>query len=235
MSFELHTAADAATLAQDLARFVAQRLRNGLAERGQALLIVSGGSTPLPFFKALSQAELDWSKVSITLADDRWLQPDQADSNERLVRAHLLQGPAAQAHFVSLVTPDATPHEGRAAIEARLNALPWPADVVVNGMGGDGHTASLFPLTPELTAALDDAHSGLCLAVSAPTLPNVPVPRLSLTRRALLHTQVAVVHLTGASKLTLLRQAAEAGPVAAWPIRIVLHQTSVPVHVFHAD
>jgi 6-phosphogluconolactonase len=234
MSIHTHQAPDATTLGQALADFVAERLRASLAERGQALLILSGGNTPQPFFKALAQLDLDWAKVTITLADDRWLQPDQADSNERSVRAGLLQGPAAAANFVSLVTPDATPEQGWAVVEARLQAMPWPADVTIFGMGGDGHTASLFPFTPELTTALDDAHAGLCLAVAAPTLPNVPVPRLSLTRRALLDTGVAVLHFTGASKWALLEQAQAPGSVAEMPVRFVLHQGAVPVHVFYS-
>jgi 6-phosphogluconolactonase len=235
MTLQSHTAPDAAQLALALCEFVTARLRAALAERGHALLVVSGGNTPLPFFKALSQVDLDWSQVSITLADDRWLPPDHADSNERTVRASLLQGPAAQAKFVSLVTDAATPFEGQPAIEARLKTLPWPADVTLFGMGGDGHTASLFPFTLELTTALDDAHAPLCMAVSAPLLPNVPVPRLTLSRRALLDTRVAVVHITGASKWALLQQACEPGPVAEWPIRLVVRQQAVPVHAFHAD
>ncbi|WP_290870344.1 6-phosphogluconolactonase [Aquabacterium sp.] len=234
MSFHTHQAPDAQTLGDNLARFVAARLRNSLAERGEALLIVSGGSTPQPFFKALAQVDLDWSKVTITLADDRWLQPHEQDSNERTVRTTLLQGPAAAANFVSLVTPQATPEEGWAEVERRLQAMPWPADVTIFGMGGDAHTASLFPNCPELPLALDDAHVGLSLPIGAPTLPNVPVPRLTLTRRALLHTHCAVLHFTGAAKWDLLTQANAAGPVGDMPIRIVLHQDAVPVHVFHA-
>ncbi len=235
MTLQDHTAPDAQALAQALCGFVAERLRAALAERGQALLVVSGGSTPLFFFKALSGVELDWSKVSITLADERWLPPDHADSNERTVRAHLLQGPVAQARFVSLFSEAATPFEGQPTIEARLRTLPWPSDVTVLGMGPDGHTASLFPYSSDLVRAMDDADASLCLAVSAPLLPNVPVTRLTLSRRALLDTQVVVVHITGASKWALLQEACEPGPVAEWPVRMVLRQHDVPVHVFHAD
>ena len=94
----VHQAPDAAALAHDLARLVVQHLSDGLAQRGQALLVLSGGSTPVPFFEALSQADIDWSRVHITLADERCVDPGHVDSNERLVRAHLLQGPAAAAH-----------------------------------------------------------------------------------------------------------------------------------------
>lgn len=229
-----HHAADPALLARDLADHVADLLRQGLTERGRALLIVSGGSTPVPFFQALARCALDWSAVTITLADERWLPPDHPDSNEALVRHHLLRAQAAAAHFVPLYNGTANPTEGVPTLEATLAALPWPADAVVLGMGADGHTASLFPDAPELPYALLDAAPARCLAVDAPLLPNVPVPRVSLTRRALLDTRQLIVHLTGEDKLELLHQAMLPGDVAEYPIRAVLQQHAVPCHIFHA-
>jgi 6-phosphogluconolactonase len=172
--------------------------------------------------------------VTITLADERWLPPDHPDSNEALVRTHLLKANAAAAHFVPLYNGAATPAEGVPELEATLAALPWPADAVVLGMGGDGHTASLFPDAPELPYALMDAAPARCLAVASPTPPNVPVPRVSLTRRALLDTRQLIVHLTGEDKLELLHQAMLPGDVAEYPIRAVLQQHAVPCHIFHA-
>lgn len=237
-----HHAPSVQTLAQDVAEFVAHRLREGLRERGQALLVVSGGSTPVPFFEALARCELDWSRVVITLADERWLPPDHADSNARLVAAHLLQGEAARARFVPLYNGAATPQDGQADIEQQLAALPWPAEVVVLGMGGDGHTASLFPHAPELPQALAGLEAQTfsqatprCLPVAAPALPNVPVPRLTLTARALLDARCVLLHVTGAAKWTLLQQTIQNGPVAQWPVRLALHQARVPCEVFHAD
>ena len=229
-----HHAADPALLALDLADHVAALLRQGLAQRGRALLIVSGGSTPVPFFQALARCALDWSAVTVTLADERWVSPDHADSNEALVRTHLLKAQAAAAHWVPLYNGAATPAEGLPALEATLAALPWPADAVVLGMGGDGHTASLFPDAPELPYALIDASPSRCLAVGAPAPPNVPLPRVSLTRRALLDTRQLIVHITGEDKLELLHQAMLPGDVAEYPIRAVLQQHGVPCHFFHA-
>lgn len=229
-----HHAQSAEALAVDLAGFVAQCLREGLATRDRALLIVSGGSTPMPFFKALSGMALDWSRVVVTLADERWLPPDHADSNERLVRACLLVGAASTARLVSLFNGAGTPEAAEPDVEAALDALPWPADVVVLGMGGDGHTASLFPHAPELAVALAEGEGPRCCPVAAPAAPNVPVPRLSLTRRALLDTRHLIVHVTGAAKLALIEQAAQDGPLEAWPIRLALLQSRVPCEVFHA-
>ena len=233
-SIHFHHAESAELLALDLAGFVAQRLREGLAIRGQALLVVSGGSTPMPFFKALSGMALDWSHVCVTLADERWLPADHADSNERLVREGLLQGAAAQARFLPLFNGAASPEAAQRVLDEALAGLPWPADVVVLGMGGDGHTASLFPHAPELADALAEGEGPRCLPVAVPAPPNVPVPRLSLTRRALLDARHLVIHVTGASKLALIEQAMLDGPVGPWPIRLALHQNQVPCEVFHA-
>lgn len=233
-SIHLHHAESADRLAHDLAGFVAERLRDGLARRGEALLVVSGGSTPMPFFRALSALALDWSRVTITLADERWVPPDHDDSNERLVRAGLLQGLAARARFVPLFNGAASPESGLEAAAQALAVLPWPADAVVLGMGGDGHTASLFPYAPELRDALADGDGPRCLPISVPAPPNVPLPRLSLTRRALLDTRCLLVHIHGSAKLALLEQAQQDGPPEQWPIRLALRQDQVPCEVFHA-
>lgn len=230
-----HHADTADQLAEGLARFVAERLKEALASRGQALLIISGGSTPLPFFRALSGLSLDWGKVTVTLADERWLPVTHEDSNERLVRTHLLAGPTAAARFVPLYNGAATPAEALPDIEARVAALPWPADVVVLGMGSDGHTASLFPHAAELPLALGDAAGTRALAVAAPAPPNVPVPRISLNKAALLDAQRLIVHVTGESKQTVLRQALQEGPAVDMPIRLALHQNPVPCHVFQSQ
>lgn len=229
-----HHADSAQVLAQELAALVAQRLRDGLAQRGRALLIVSGGSTPVPFFQALSGMALDWAKVHVLLADERWLPPDHPDSNEGLVKRHLLQGPASLAMFTPLYNGAPSPQDAGAEVERAVSALPWPAEVVVLGMGGDGHTASLFPHDPALAEALqDDAHRR-CLPVAAPALPNVPVPRLTLTRYALLDARRLIIHITGNSKLALLKLAMQDGPVQQWPIRLALLQDQVACEVFHA-
>ena len=230
-----HEAPDALTLAQDLARFVAARLQEGLSQRGRAMLVVSGGSTPISFFQALAQSALDWPRVSITLADERWVPPDHADSNERLVRAHLLQGLASQAHFVPFKSADILAAQGVPKLEASLQALPWPADVVVLGMGADAHTASLFPGSAQLAEALDEARSARCLAIQAPPLPNVPVDRISLSKRALLDARQTVVHITGSAKLKLLTQARLPGPEDSMPIRLAWCGANIPCDVFYSN
>jgi 6-phosphogluconolactonase len=226
-----HTAPDALQLARSLAETVAARLRKCLQARGQALLVVSGGSTPVPFLEALRQQVLDWPRVTVTLADERCVAPEDARSNASLVRTHLLQGAAQAARWLPLYQSGETPETAAQRVEQALQSLPWPAAVTVLGMGGNGHTASLFPHAPELAAACR-VDAPRCLAVSAPTPPNVPVPRVTLTPRALLDADWLAVHIGGAAKHALLVQAMAPGEVAERPIRVALHQHRLPCHVY---
>ena len=230
-TFHVHQARDPQGLASELAAFVADRLKEALRERGHALLIVSGGSTPVPFLQALAEWPLDWAQVHVTLADERCVPAHDEHSNVRLVREHLLRSRASSVCLHSLMSdpPDV------AQTEAMLDRLPWPADVVVLGMGSDGHTASLFPHAPELEQALDPQCLHRCMAVAAPQPPNVPVPRITLTARALLDSRDIVVHTTGRTKRALLERACEPGELQQWPIRLVLLQEEVPCHLFHVD
>lgn len=233
-----HEAADAHVLAELLAAWVSERLREGLSARGQATLVVSGGSTPVPFFHALREAALDWSRVTVTLADERAVPATHADSNARLVRTHLLQGRAAQANWLPCFETEPQPDQLGAAcdaLETRLLALRWPVDVVVLGMGADGHTASLFPRSAELLHALADEGERHCLIAEVPDAPNVPVRRLSWTPRALLTTRHLAIHTTGIAKRDLLQRACASDDVREMPIRLALWQDDVPCHLFHAD
>lgn len=239
-----HEAADAHVLAELLAAWVSERLREGVSARGQATLVVSGGSTPVPFFHALREVELDWSRVTVTLADERAVPITHADSNARLVCTHLLQGRAAQANWLPCFATE--PQHDRLdqpdplgpacdALESRLSALNWPVDVVVLGMGSDGHTASLFPRSAELLQDLAGTGVRHCLVAEAPDAPNVPVRRLSWTPRALLATRHLAIHTTGIAKRELLQRACASDDVREMPIRLALWQDQVPCHLFHAD
>src|SRR5882757_7167011 len=90
----------AATAAEALALAIARQLNQAIATRGVASLLVSGGRSPIPLFAALREQPVDWQRVWLTLADERWVDPAAPDSNERLLREHLLIGAAAAARFV---------------------------------------------------------------------------------------------------------------------------------------
>ena len=222
---------DRLELARGLADSIAADLSTAIESRGEATLVVSGGSTPRPLFEELSRRPLAWDRVSVTLADERWVPVEDPASNEALVRRHLLTGEASGARWVGLVNEAATPEEGRDEIDRRLRSVPRPFDVLVLGMGGDGHTASLFPDAAELAEGLDTSHDRSCLAVRPPEAPH---PRLSLTLAALLDSRRIVLHITGAEKWDVYQRALADGPVEELPIRAVLRGAADRVEIYWA-
>lgn len=221
-----HLADTRDALDSELARFVAERLNEALVARGTASLAVSGGRTPAGFLRTLGAMTLDWSRIQVTLADERWVPAEHADSNARLVRETLLAGPAASAHFIPLVSDADNAAAGQPEIEQRLSTLPWPLDVVVLGMGDDGHTASLFPQAPELEAAMTTP--ARCAAITPVTAPH---SRLSLSLSALTSARILLVHITGESKRQLLDAALAQSTTPHLPIRRVL-DAAAEAHVF---
>lgn len=200
------TADNALALAELLANDIATRLQHSLDTLGAASLVVSGGSTPAPVFKLLSQSNLDWKNVSITLADERWVPPGHTDSNESLVRDTLMINRASAASFVPLYRHGLSPEDACEVVQQDIAGMLSPFSVVVLGMGGDGHTASLFPDAPpdELDSAMQLNNDKL-VAILHP--PSVSQARISLTRAALLSATVRIVHITGDGKYPVLQQA----------------------------
>lgn len=202
---------------QWLADRVAEQLRAALASAARASLAVSGGSTPTPFFEALRTRELPWQRVDITLADERWVSETEADSNAGLIRASLMQDCAAAANFVPLWYEAPSIIAGQALSEAALSTMQWPLDVLVLGMGNDGHTASLFPDAPELPMALAPDTVDRTMVLRPPSQAR---ERLSLTYRTLRAARFTALHLKGADKLLTLEKAlSDLADVQAMPIR----------------
>lgn len=217
-----------AELVQRFIERLCKQLSQAIAARGKAYLVVSGGRTPIKLFSELSHQPLDWARVTITLADERWVAADDAASNECLVKQHLLQNRAAAATFVSLLEPTAGPVASASAAESKLAQLPT-FDVVILGMGEDGHTASLFPCSAELEQGLTTAAAAL---VVRPT--TAPHQRISMSLRRLLDSRQIYFHLSGAAKADVLARALKDTNHHAMPVRAVLHQTQVPVSVLLA-
>jgi 6-phosphogluconolactonase len=225
-----HSFTDSQAQARALAERVAERLRNALSERDHALLAVSGGSTPKDFFERLSREKLDWTKVLVTLVDERWVPDSDERSNARLVESHLLQNAASRARLIPLYTGDATPETGLAKANARIDALPLPFDAVVLGMGDDGHTASFFPGGDHLAEALDLHGKARVLPMHA---PDAGEPRITLTLPTLLETRALYLLVSGEKKRDLLADARLGlGAARDYPVRAVLTQQRVPVAVY---
>ncbi len=225
-----HSFTDCQAQAMALAERIATQLRDAINERGTAVLAVSGGSTPKDFFGYLSRQLLDWSKVHVTLVDERWVPDTDERSNAQLVKTTLLQHAASAASFVPLYSGAATPEEGLSAVAARIDALPRPFDAVVLGMGDDGHTASFFPGGDHLAAALDPDGTACVVTMRAPAAGE---PRISLSLSALLQTRALYLLVTGEKKRTLLADARLGlGAARDYPVRAVLTQQRVPVAVY---
>jgi len=215
-----HSHSDAQRCAQSLANVVADALREAIDTQGYASLVVSGGRSPLSFFASLAAQPLNWSRVVVSLADERWVAPGDAASNETLVRDHLLQGPAAAARFIDMYHPGATLEEAAEQADAALAELPQPIDVLVLGMGEDGHTASLFPGSPLLAAALSPDCPRRCLPMQA---PDEPRQRLTLTLPLLKAARMQLLVIAGQAKVDTLRRALAGNDPLEMPIRAFLH------------
>lgn len=227
---QLHQFSDSQALNAAFAAEITAKLQQAIDERGEAVFVVSGGRTPLPLFQTLANTDLDWSKVTITLADDRYLPDDAPDSNERLVKSALLQNKAAAAKFISLYAAADNAEAAVPALLSRVRDLPR-FDVVILGMGEDGHTASLFPCSKELAAGLADDAADL-LATNPTT---APYQRISFSKPRLAQGRAIYLHLVGSKKLQVLQQAAAGTDVAAMPIRAFIQLTDPELSVMYAD
>ena len=216
----IETFDDEGSLAEAAAGAVTWALQAGLDRDGGASLAATGGRSPGAIYDRLTLAPLDWRAVRVTLTDERWVDPSSPDSNERLVRERLLRGRAAEAVFHSLHGRESSIDEAALHASALLHALP-PFDVVMLGMGEDGHVASLFPGSPALALGLDPA-APACIAVPAGEGRAPLQSRLSLTIRPLATAGLVLVLTSGAAKRAVLEKALAGGDPRELPVRAVL-------------
>ena len=225
MEFENTSALDI-----ELAEKVAALLAADIQARGKASLVVSGGRTPMGFFHLLSQKLLDWSSVTVTLADERWVDADHQDSNEKLVRENLLINEAHQAQFISLKSAAENAVDAESECEQAL-ASAGQFTVVILGMGDDGHTASLFSGTEALALGLDMNSGRTAIAVTPTAAPH---QRMSMTLPRLLNAGQVIIHISGSSKQDVLLAAQNGDNAAELPIRAILGQQVAPLSVYWA-
>jgi len=216
------------TLHKMLAYKVARDLEAAIAAKGSASLMLSGGNTPRPFLVQLAAENIDWSRVTVGLVDERWVDPESGASNENLVRSELLANGAGAATFVGMYHSGETTAEAVAEVEADYKSL-FPFDVVVLGMGGDGHTASLFPGRPELQTLLND--TVLCGAAEAPVDPK---ERMSLSLYAIASAAHCYLHIEGGAKLAVYEAALDGDEVDTMPVRAILNHPDIALEVFYA-
>jgi 6-phosphogluconolactonase len=222
--------------AQDMLTVLADEIAGRLqasAARG-ASMVISGGTTPGDLYDVLADRPLDWKDVSITLSDERWIETSSDRSNEKLARSRLLVERAAKAELVPLRTAHAHARDAEAEANAAIAAMPRPFDVVLLGMGTDGHTASLIPGSSGLARALDASDPALVRAVNPPDISAMG-ERMTLTLRALLDARAIFLLIRGEAKLDAYKHALAGRDIMEAPVRAVLHQSKVPVSVFWSD
>ncbi|WP_274426349.1 6-phosphogluconolactonase [Chelativorans sp. YIM 93263] len=222
---------DRQKLAETLADVVAEELSGALKARGRALLAVSGGTTPPPFFRALSEKRIDWRHVTVTLVDERFVPTTSERSNARLVTQHLLQNQAARAQFFGLYNEAASVEEAAEVTESKLAILPMPLDVVVLGMGTDQHTASFFPDADNIDDILSDTGERRVLPVHA---QSVGEPRLTLSMPVITQARFLALHIEGAEKKTALEAALSTDDRPLPPVRAVMERADNPAHIYWA-
>lgn len=194
-----HEYPDPSSCIDALVEDIAQRIQQGLHTAELFTLAVSGGRTPIPVFDRLAEVDLEWQRVRLRLVDERYVPASHPDSNESLVRRHLLAGLASRAEFQGLYQAGATIDTAVAA----ANADARPIDLALLGMGEDGHMASIFPDAPQLDAAL--AADAACYLHVTPT--QASHERISLSLAALRACRHTILHITGIKKRDILLEA----------------------------
>lgn len=231
MTANMHEFPDAAALAAALADEVVACLAAAIEERGSASLAVSGGSTPKRFFETLSTRDLDWSKVTVTLVDERFVPADNPRSNHLLVSTHLLKDKAAAANFIPLYYDCSSIEEAARMATEKAAAIGNPFDVAILGMGTDGHTASFFPHGNNLQRALDLSRPRGVLTMEA---EGAGEERLTFSFASLSDARLLALHIEGQGKKDVLIKAKAGSDEAEMPIRAVLNRAVSPLQIYWA-
>ena len=216
---------DRAYMAERLCDLIAAQLELGVARSGRARLAVSGGSTPALLYDRLSRQALAWKNVSVHLVDERWTPPHSPGSNETFVRQTLLQNQAVDASFEGFWREGASPLVAGAQAHAALKDQDAMFDVVILGMGDDGHTASWFPHADGLAQALSEARDApfACTVRAKPSaVAGDHLDRVTLSLRAVKSAKIICLMIQGESKKAAFNAAAVGGPFEDAPVRAIL-------------
>ena len=228
--YQLNEFEKRAALDTKLADTVAEMLSDAIAKKGKASIAVSGGSTPKGFFTALSKKDLPWQDITITLADERWVDIENDASNTRLVHENLLQNNAVNAKFFHLKQGDELCEETLADLNLAANSALLPLDVLILGMGEDGHTASLFPCSDEIDE---------CFTTESPLIKVIPKTapheRISFSFSALKNSKNVFLHISSANKKAVLKSALAESDIKQMPIRAFLQDPEINTNVYWAE
>ena len=180
---------------ENISQTIFNELEKDLFENAQSSFIVSGGSSPVQIFKDLSAMEAKWSDINISLVDDRVVDINHEDSNEKLVNDLLIKDKAKDASFISICNQTND-----------LFNLKRPFGVMLLGMGEDGHFASLFPKLIETNPDYFDIESGAEIFFTEP-MGNPCHKRVSMNLSMILESKNIFLLVSSEKKLQVLNQA----------------------------
>ena len=240
----VHTFASRSEAGAYVAGVIGGALQGALAERGEALWIGCGGTTPRPIYEKLTELDIDWKKVTLAQVDERFVPVDDVNSNTRMMKEALdlilMEGALAQngMTFLSLIEDIDDQAACAEKAEARLRSLAEGAaprfDIALMGMGPDGHYASIFPHHPINATVCQTERLVLPVAASGSTL-EPQLPRITLSVPALNNSRRIVFFITGATKLEVLRTASQSTDPYESPIGAFLAQCPAPVDFVWAE
>lgn len=206
-------------------------LKAGLKNNGFTSLALAGGNTPKYLYSNLSKAELDWSKVKVTLTDERWVDLTDDESNQAMIQRTLLQNNAQKCQLFGLKNSENTPEIGQIRCADMLNKSIPNLDFAVLGMGSDGHFASIFPGMSNTDDMLNLEQDAPCLAAH----PKAKPPRMTLTLSYLLKAKHIFLFITGQDKKQVLDQMEIENVENKLPIYYLINQTQCPVSVYWSE
>ena len=208
------------SILDSLTHSIVDSLISSINLNGHASFVVCGGNSPLPLYNNLSKKDLDWSKVSIFLGDDRVVPADHVDSNNYLIHHNLLQNNATSASFYSLID-----------LKISIEDMKRPFDVVLLGLGNDGHFASLFPAQLDNADAFDiTASPGLI--TSDQELGSPCYKRISMNLSLLMDTKRCILLVPNENKRKIVERALEDNQL---PLHFLLNQKKTKVEFSDLD
>ncbi|RDE05414.1 6-phosphogluconolactonase [Sphingomonas aracearum] len=223
---------DAEEMADAVAGDIQFILDSAIDARGAAVIALSGGKTPIPIYERLTQARIDWKRVTIIPTDERVVPLGDPLSNITMIGKAFLPKGARVMPIVPQATADYKA-AGRSA-DALMQDLHWPLDLCLLGVGADGHTASIFP-GPDFDEAVSGPRERRALGVLPEPLPKeAPVPRVTLSRAAIVSARALMLAVTGDAKKQVIEQAIKQGPSSPHPIGRVLADAELPVDIHWA-